>query len=62
MTLNAYLIKNQITSERFARTIRVSVSSVNKWRMLGYRIPRRAMIGKIEKATSGSVKLRDWYN
>ena len=62
MTLNAYLLKKQITSERFAKALKVSVSSVNKWRMTGYRIPRAATIRKIHRATSGSVSLKDWYN
>lgn len=62
MTLNKYLRKQQITSEQFARKVRVSVSSVNKWRMLGYRIPRAKWIDKIHKATNGSVRLKDWYN
>jgi len=62
MTLNAYLLKRGITSEQFAKKVRVSLSSVNKWRMKGYRIPRAAMIRKIEKTTKGSVTLKDWYH
>lgn len=62
MTLNAYLLKHGITSEQFAKTIKYSVSSVNKWRMANYRIPRPTAINRITKATKGSVKLKDWYN
>lgn len=62
MTLNAYLLKHKITSERFAKTLKVSISSVNKWRMENYRIPRPAAIRRIEKATKGSVRLKDWYH
>ena len=61
MTLSDYCLKKRITSEQLAKTLKISVSSVNKWRMTGYRIPRAAMIRKIEKATRGSVALKDWY-
>jgi transcriptional regulator with XRE-family HTH domain len=61
MKLSEYLLRKQITSEAFAKKMKVSISSVNKWRMDGYRIPRPNLIAKIDKATSGSVKLRDWY-
>jgi DNA-binding transcriptional regulator YdaS (Cro superfamily) len=62
MKLGNYLTKKQITSERFAKQLRVSVSSVNKWRMTGYRIPRAGMIARISVATRGRVELRDWYH
>lgn len=62
MTLNAYLLKHKITSEKFAKSIKVSLSSVNKWRMAGFRIPRAATIRKIHKATRGSVQLKDLYH
>lgn len=62
MTLSAYLLKHKITSQQFAKTVRVSVSSVDKWRMPNFRVPRRATILKIEKATRGSVRAKDWYN
>ena len=61
MTLSDYCLKKRITSERLAKTLKVSVSSVNKWRMSGYRIPRALMIHRIEKATRGCVQLKDWY-
>ena len=62
MTLNDYLFKRKITSEQFAKKINVSLSSVNKWRMKGFRIPRPAAIKKIDRATKGSVTLKDWYH
>lgn len=60
MKIGIYLTKKEITSQAFARQLRTSISSVNKWRM-GNRVPRIKMIKKIAAATNGSVKLADWY-
>lgn len=60
MNLNEYLTKNRITSERFARTMKVSISAVSKWRIKN-RMPRPAMLAKIQKTTRGRVRPVDWY-
>lgn len=61
MRLSDYLTKRQITSQEFAIKIRASLSAVQKWRIKN-RLPRPQTILKIERATKGSVKLKDWYN
>jgi hypothetical protein len=60
MKLHQYLLENKITSERFARKVRVSGSSVSKWRA-GYRKrPRDEHIKRIAKATGNKVQYADW--
>lgn len=61
MKLGDYLAKRQITSQEFSIKMKVSLSTVQKWRIKN-RLPRMPMILKIEKATRGSVKLKDWYH
>lgn len=60
MTLERYLTQNKITSERFARRIRLSLSSVNKYR-IGERMPRPDIVERIRRATNGRVRPEDWY-
>lgn len=64
MTLNDFLIKQKITTQQFAKNMRVSFSAVSKWRLPTKnperRNPRRAMIERITKATNGKVTLKDW--
>ena len=60
MQLDDYLDKKGISAETFARTLRVSTSAVYKWRIKD-RTPSSWMIAKIERATRGSVKLKDWH-
>jgi transcriptional regulator with XRE-family HTH domain len=60
MTINEYLKKHKLTAEQFAKKAKISVSSVNKWRTKN-RSPGGRNILKIERATLGSVQLRDWY-
>lgn len=61
MKLGDYLTKHQITSQKFSTKMKVSISTVQKWRIRN-RLPRLPMIFRIERATKGSVKLKDWYH
>lgn len=60
MKLNDYLIKNEITTRSFAKKLGASYSAVCKWRIRN-RFPKPRMMLKIQKATSGRVKITDWY-
>ncbi len=59
MTLQQYLDKNGIAADVFARKIRVSFSSVYKYRT-GARKPREGVETKIWAITNGAVGPRDW--
>lgn len=60
MKLNEFLVTQKITSDKFARLLKVSTSAVSKWRA-GTRLPKPQMIKKIDKRSGGRVQLKDWY-
>lgn len=60
MNLNVYLVKHKLTTEAFAKKMGVSFSAASKWRAKN-RLPRPAMMAKIQKITKGRVKPVDWY-
>ena len=60
MKLSKYLIENGITTEQFARKMKVSYSTVCKWRT-GVRTPDFPdTVAKIAKVTNGVVTADDW--
>lgn len=60
MRLEKYIKDNKIDREDLASDLGVTVAAVSLW-ILGKRVPRKAMIGKIEAVTNGKVKARDFY-
>ena len=61
MNLDQYLTKHNITSIKFAKSNRFSLSAVAKWRQRD-RIPRSKALKKISKITHGKVSISSWYN
>jgi DNA-binding transcriptional regulator YdaS (Cro superfamily) len=51
---------NRLTVAAFAATIGASEAAVGKWAR-GERIPRRAMMVRIQEATGGQVTAADFY-
>lgn len=60
MTLNEYIAKEQLTLSEFARRLDVNRSTVHRW-YYGVRQPRMAHLPRIEKATGGKVRARDFF-
>lgn len=60
MKLNEFLVTQKITSDSFARRLKVSTSAVSKWRA-GTRLPKPRLIARISKLTKDRVQLKDWY-
>lgn len=59
MKLAAYLDKRGITAQAFATKMKISVSSVNKYRTQ-IRAPNRKMALRIARVTKGLVTVKDW--
>ncbi len=59
MTLKEFLVRHNMTSEEFAKAMRVTHSTVSKWRA-GTRVPRLAHIKKVARLTKNKVSLSDW--
>jgi DNA-binding transcriptional regulator YiaG len=59
MKLNKYLTDSRTTTEQFARKIKVTASTVSKWRA-GYRKPNRVHTARVAKATNNAVTHDDW--
>ncbi len=60
MKLETYLKTKSITRTDFAGLIGTTQASVSRY-VSGERRPSIEMIDKIEKATRGKVKMRDWF-
>lgn len=60
MTLNEYLSQNRIPLAVFAKSIGCTTEAVRLWSR-GQRMPRPAMVEKIEAATHRAVRPADWY-
>lgn len=60
MLLSAYLTKNKLTQEQFAKKIKVNQSTISHY--LSGRIPNPQTMRKIVKATNGLVQPTDFYN
>lgn len=60
MKLETYLKTKSITRTDFAGLIGTTQASVSRY-VSGERRPSIEMIDKIEKATKGKVKMRDWF-
>ena len=60
MKLETYLKSKSITRTDFAGLIGTTQASVSRY-VSGERRPSIEMIDKIEKATKGKVKMRDWF-
>jgi transcriptional regulator with XRE-family HTH domain len=60
MRLRTYLRINRLTVAAFAAAIGASDAAVGKWSR-GERIPRRAMMVRIQEATGGKVTPADFY-
>jgi transcriptional regulator with XRE-family HTH domain len=60
MRLRTYLRINRLTIAAFAAAIGASEAAVGKWAR-GERIPRRAMMVRIQEATGGKVTPADFY-
>jgi transcriptional regulator with XRE-family HTH domain len=60
MNLRTYLRMQRVTVADFAAQIGASEAAVGKWTR-GERIPRRAMMARIQTATNGQVTPADFY-
>jgi DNA-binding transcriptional regulator YdaS (Cro superfamily) len=60
MTLIEYLADRQLTNSAFAHKIGVPASTVHRW-IRGYRQPSIVYLLKIERATGGKVRVKDFY-
>jgi DNA-binding transcriptional regulator YdaS (Cro superfamily) len=60
MTLRDYLLQTRQTYRDFARMVAATEHAVAHWAR-GARIPRRAMMARIEQATGGQVTAADFY-
>ena len=60
MTLREYLQHTQQTYRDFATSIAATEHAVAHWSR-GKRIPRRAMMARIQQATGGKVTPADFY-
>jgi transcriptional regulator with XRE-family HTH domain len=60
MTLDAWLRQQGVSRAEFAELIGASEEGVAKW-LRGERIPRRAVMQRIVKATRGRVTATDFY-
>jgi DNA-binding transcriptional regulator YdaS (Cro superfamily) len=60
MTLLEYLADQQIRPAALALRLGVPASTVHRW-LHGERRPTIGSLLKIEKATSGAVKVKDFY-
>lgn len=60
MKLETYLKTKPMTHTEFASLIGTTQVSVSRY-VSGERRPSIEMIDKIEKATKGKVKMRDWF-
>lgn len=61
MTLNDYLLKEGLSTAKFAKRNGFPFETVRKWRQRS-RIPRARALFAIEKITNGEVKINDWYS
>ena len=61
MTLSEYLREHGLTAARFAEEIGVSQQAVQRYAQ-GLRVPRKAIMHRIEEATGGAVQAQDFYN
>ena len=60
VTLDKFLRVRRLTTEEFARKMRVAVPTVSKWRQRK-RIPRPEHMKRIRLLSRGRVDYRDWY-
>jgi transcriptional regulator with XRE-family HTH domain len=60
MTLRDYLLQTRQTYRDFARMVAATEHAVAHWAR-GERIPRRAMMVRIQEATGGKVTPADFY-
>jgi transcriptional regulator with XRE-family HTH domain len=60
MTLGQYLERNSISAAALAKRLGCTPEAVRLWAR-GERIPRAAMVAKINDATIGAVGPADWY-
>lgn len=60
MTLNEYLRTKPLAIEDFAVQVGASVAAVKKW-LRRDRLPRPAMLAKIEAETGGAVRPNDFF-
>lgn len=60
MKLETYLSSKSLTRTEFAELIGTTQASVSRY-VTGERRPSIEMIDKIDKATKGKVKMRDWF-
>jgi DNA-binding transcriptional regulator YdaS (Cro superfamily) len=60
MTLLEYLADQQMLPSALALRLRVPPSTVHRW-LHGQRRPTIGSLIKIEKATGGAVKVKDFY-
>ena len=60
MTLNEYLRTKPLAIEDFALQVGASEAAVKKW-LRRDRLPRPAMLAKIEAATGGQVQPNDFF-
>ena len=61
MTLDEFLIKNQITQAEFALQVGVTQQMVSLWAS-GKKLPRPPKLNKIEKLTGGRVRANDFMS
>lgn len=61
MKLREYLDENGIKVKFFAEKLGTSPTQISMW-LRGARNPNRESMIKIEKATKGKVKPRDWFS
>ncbi len=60
MTLDQYLVANELTEAAFAAKIGVDQSNVHRMRKAG-QVPNKALMAKIFEATSGQVRADDFF-
>lgn len=60
MKLKDYLIEAGLTNTDFAARLGVSKTAVGRW-IMGSRIPNRALMAAIARATNGAVTPADFY-
>lgn len=60
MKLKDYLAEQGLTHQAFAARIGVTTTAVQRYAN-GHRIPRRAIMRQITKATAGAVIAADFY-
>lgn len=61
MKLSDWLTKTDTTYAAFAKQVGVTSEAVRLW-CLGERMPRKAQVVKIAKATAGKVNIMDFWS